>query len=206
VAHERGLERIVNLTDAVVAIAATLLVLPLVDLAGEAQRGHVGDLISDNGDKLFAFVLSFVVIARFWVVHQRIYRNIGAYVPMLVWANFVWLLGIVFIPFPTELVGTRGASDATSSALYVGTLALTTIAAAAQQIIIVRRPELEHESVRGSLSSENSLASAGSMVLAVILTVLIPSVGLWSLLLLVAADPTANVIRRLRARGPAPAA
>lgn len=59
-----------NLTDAVVAIAATLLVLPLVDVIGELDGNHVGQLLRDNGDKLFAFVLSFVVIARFWMVHS----------------------------------------------------------------------------------------------------------------------------------------
>ena len=36
-----GLERTVTLTDAVVAIAMTLLVLPLVEVSGDVDANHV---------------------------------------------------------------------------------------------------------------------------------------------------------------------
>jgi uncharacterized membrane protein len=63
---QRGFDRLVDLSDVVVAIAATLLVLPLVDIAGEIDKGDLGSLFVDHWQQLFAFVLSFAVICRFW--------------------------------------------------------------------------------------------------------------------------------------------
>ncbi|WP_410615855.1 TMEM175 family protein [Amycolatopsis sp. lyj-109] len=58
-------------TDAVVAIAITLLVLPLVEAVPDAVAQHLGPavLISENQWKIYSFLLGFAVIARLWVVH-----------------------------------------------------------------------------------------------------------------------------------------
>lgn len=114
------------------------------------------------------------------------------------WANFAWLLGIVFLPFPTELIGTRGVKDSSAAALYIGTLAFTTAAATAQQLILARKPELQHEEVRGGVAVVGSVISTGAMLLALLISVVVPSVGLWSLLLLVLADPITGLINRRR--------
>jgi uncharacterized membrane protein len=62
----RGLDRLVFFTDAVTAIAITLLILPLVDSVERAAgEGHsAAQFIGDNLSQLAAFGLSFVVIAR----------------------------------------------------------------------------------------------------------------------------------------------
>ncbi|MFP3380774.1 TMEM175 family protein, partial [Bacillus sp. SIMBA_069] len=71
---ERGLDRLVNFSDAAVAIAITLLILPLVDAAGQIGHSSFGEFIDKNFWEIFAFVVSFAVIARFWVVHHRIFE------------------------------------------------------------------------------------------------------------------------------------
>ncbi len=62
-------------TDAAVAIALTLLVLPLVDIVPEAA--HSGEpavaVVTDNLAPIGSFLLSFAVIARFWSVHHRLF-------------------------------------------------------------------------------------------------------------------------------------
>ena len=108
---DRGLDRLVNFSDAVVAIAATLLVLPLVDTASTIGSQHVGTLLAHNWRQIFSFVLSFAVICRFWVVHHGMYEYVQTYSSRLVWMNCFWLLTIVFLPFPTQLVGSAAHDD-----------------------------------------------------------------------------------------------
>jgi len=50
------------LTDAVVAIAMTLLVLPLVELAREVDTDSVGSVLTEHRDVFLGFLVSFLVI------------------------------------------------------------------------------------------------------------------------------------------------
>ena len=70
--RERGLDRFLTFVDAVVAIAITLLVLPLAELAGEVGDGSVTDLLDEHRGELFAFFLSFFVIARLWFAQHHV--------------------------------------------------------------------------------------------------------------------------------------
>lgn len=64
--RSRDLERFLTFVDAVVAIAVTLLVLPLVDIVREVgENGSVVHLLQGHVSQLGAFALSFTVIARF---------------------------------------------------------------------------------------------------------------------------------------------
>ena len=54
VTTERGLDRLVNFSDAVTAVAVTLLVLPLIDLVGEGQT--VADLFNEYSAQLISFI------------------------------------------------------------------------------------------------------------------------------------------------------
>ena len=65
--EEDSAERLKAFTDAVVAIAMTLLILPLMesvtDVGGEG--GGVAEWLDDHAGQLFGFALSFVMIATF---------------------------------------------------------------------------------------------------------------------------------------------
>ena len=95
--RKRALDRLMFFSDAVAAIAATLLILPLVDDASAIGHRSVGDLLSDNWPALFAFALSFAVIYRFWIIHHHLYENVNDYSEPLLWANGLWLISIVFM-------------------------------------------------------------------------------------------------------------
>lgn len=65
-------------TDAVVAIAMTLLILPLMESVGEAS--DAGDSAAEwlyaHDGQLLAFVLSFVIVAMFWRANHRLFEHI----------------------------------------------------------------------------------------------------------------------------------
>jgi uncharacterized membrane protein len=175
---EHGLRRLVNFGDAVVAIAITLLILPLVDAAGSINtKGDVGLFLADNKLRLFAFVLSFVVIGDFWYQHHQMYEKVAAYDSVLVSAGFLWLLSIVFLPFPTELIGSANKVLTAGHALYIGTLLVTTLAAFLQQWRIVTHPELQVASARSDITIWPSLIVTSLMAAAFIITVAVPRVG-----------------------------
>ena len=73
--QERGLERLVLFSDAVVAIALTLLILPLTDVEIEAGQTLV-EVLRNYSGKLLAFGISFAVIARYWLGHHSIFKDV----------------------------------------------------------------------------------------------------------------------------------
>ena len=184
---QRGFDRLVNLSDAVVAIAATLLILPLVDTASEIDAGDLGSLFVDHWQQLFAFALSFAVICRFWLIHHALFNRLVGFSRPLLWANFVWMGSIAFLPFPTELVAFAGADHALTSALYVATMCVAAGATTLIQWIAIRNPELQSAEVRGTMTLHEALASSITMVVVLVVVVVLPGVGLWALLLLVPA-------------------
>ena len=197
---ERGFDRLVNFSDAVVAIAITLLILPLVDTATELSDGSILELLEKDWLKLLVFVISFVVIGRFWLAHHRMYESVVGYNSGLLWVNLLWLMSIVFLPFPTELIATSGGNSPTTSLLYVGTMVVTSASLAWQQWIVVRHPELQAAEVRGNLRIGPAIASAVMMVVVFIATYLLPQLGLLTLFLLVLTGPVQAVTRRLMRR------
>lgn len=70
-------ERVVFFTDAVVAIAMTLLILPLMEAVNEAS-GEVDAThwLDEHFGQLLAFVLSFVIIGQFWLTHHRYFQHV----------------------------------------------------------------------------------------------------------------------------------
>ncbi|MDO9398036.1 MAG: TMEM175 family protein, partial [Herbiconiux sp.] len=142
-------------------------------------------------------VISFAVIGRFWISHHRMYENLIGYDLGIIWVNLLWLLTIVFLPFPTELIATDGSSNPVTTALYVGTMLATSLVGSWQQWLLRRRPALQAEAVRGTLRILPALVSTALMAVAFATTVLVPQVGLFALFLLVLTGPAQRLIDRL---------
>jgi uncharacterized membrane protein len=124
-----GMDRIEFFSDAVFAISMTLLVVTLV-LPMSVLPATFAEAVNGLSHGLFTFVLSFVVIGQFWIAHHRLFRLIRGYDLALLWLNLLHLLGICFLPFPTEILGRYfGAPGA--GFLYGGTLTATSLFGAA---------------------------------------------------------------------------
>jgi uncharacterized membrane protein len=201
-ASERGFHRLVAFDDAVVAIAITLLILPLVDSASNLHTG-IKPFLRTNEPKLWAFALSFVVIGNFWWGQHQMFERVRTYNTTLVWGVFIWLFAIVALPFPTELIGSRTPSGVGGKSIYVGTMLLASIGQLIQQWAIVRWPDLQLEAHRGTVTLDATLILAVLMGAAFVLCAT-PSLGLWPLLGLLLTRPLLFLVK-LRRRPPASA-
>ena len=105
-----GVERLLALSDGVVAIAITLLVLQLnvpapAKLADATSASELATQLGKGADQLISYVISFYVIAQFWLVHHRVFRRIAGQREGLAWWNFVFLFTITVMPFTSDLLG-----------------------------------------------------------------------------------------------------
>ncbi|HEY4197635.1 MAG TPA: TMEM175 family protein [Mucilaginibacter sp.] len=95
-------ERLVFFCDAVIAIAITLLAL---DLKVKPAGPHLTFADIANAWHTFAaFILSFIIIAVFWINHHRFFVYIKAVDSKVITYNIGWLLFIVLLPFTTSLI------------------------------------------------------------------------------------------------------
>lgn len=178
--QERGLERLILFSDAVVAIAITLLVLPLLDLAD--HRGSLSDMFSDGGSQVMVFFISFLVVASFWVNHRELFEGIDRSTPVLTWMDILWLMTIAFLPFPTEVLGVHGPDGAGVRAFYVGSLLACSVAQLLLSLTIMRTPRVWRDGKRPEFSLNGSIASAGLFAVIFVVATLVPAIGLWALL------------------------
>jgi uncharacterized membrane protein len=192
---ERGLDRLVNFGDAVVAIAITLLVLPLLELHAADESAGFTDLLRHHEAAFVAFFLSFVVIGRLWLVHHQLFESVEAYDGTLLGLHMLWLLTIAFLPFPTALIGGRLASVATN-ALYVGTLTASSACLASMRWHIERTPAVRGAAPRKS--AREGFITTALFALALVLTVSVPDAGLWPMVVLVFEPVTGYWVRRRR--------
>lgn len=193
---ERGFDRLVNFSDAVVAIAITLLVLPLVTEASNLSQESVGQFLRENYMQFFSFFLSFIIIGRFWLVHHQMFERLRDFnTSMLVW-NLLWLLGIVFLAFPTELFATSGGDDVVTNALYIGTMLWITVALLGISLTAYRSPELLKSGDSGDAHLSRGVAMVVLLVVALGVCLLWPMIGLYSLFALFFTRPIERLLQR----------
>jgi uncharacterized membrane protein len=201
--RSRDFERFLTFADAVVAIAMTLLVLPLVDVAGElALPGHdhsVVHLLQDHQAQLYAFLLSFAVIANLWFTQHQVIRPVAVHDALVTRLMVVWLLMIVFLPFPTALVAEQGQQPVTK-ALYIGTMTLSSVVMALMAQRIRFTPAVRDSD--DAIDPTGSWVSAALFALALALSLAVPAIGYYALLLLLLIGPLTRGLRRLRGRQP----
>lgn len=101
----RSVDRLINFSDAVVAVAVTLLALPLVDIMGPQGDETLFTVLSLHAGEIGAFLFTFYVVALMWLVHNRILNSITNYDGRLFWLNATWLVGIVLLPWISSMYG-----------------------------------------------------------------------------------------------------
>lgn len=196
--HQAGreLDRIVFFSDAVFAIAITILVLDIRVPDGLSPAELPAQVLS-LGPKYLSYVISFLVLAVYWQAHHRIFRPIRGYDGTLVWLNYFFLMAVAFLPFPTSLLGEYSeqqvsvviyAANAAAASLLLS--AISWYATSGHRLV---PPDLEDEEeklrrLQGLVVPVVFLASIGVSFLS-------PTAAMYSWLFLIATDP---LVRRLR--------
>lgn len=106
--------RVEAFSDGVFAIAITLLVINLLEIHGD---------LAHHWPSYLAFAFSFVTIGVMWVNHHGLMDQFDRVDRVLLFLNLMLLMGIVFIAFPTGLIGENiraGGDEARSSAFAYG--------------------------------------------------------------------------------------
>jgi uncharacterized membrane protein len=119
----RSVDRLINFSDAVVAVAVTVLVLPLVDIPGPTGEETVWTVIGEHASELWTFLFTFYVVAVMWLAHNRILNSIGRYDPFIFWINTTWLACIVLLPWVSAMFGESSGGRTSVGLLYWGTMA-----------------------------------------------------------------------------------
>src|SRR4030095_900900 len=115
---EFQLERMILFSDAVFAIAITLLVIEIKIPDKEFLKEH-GDLsdktllheLSQLGPKFTGFLISFLLIGLYWSIHHRLFGFVTNYDRRLLFLNLVFLFFIVLMPFSTGFYSEYAGSE-----------------------------------------------------------------------------------------------
>jgi uncharacterized membrane protein len=109
------MERIVFFSDAVFAIAITLLALEIRLPESESllDDRELFEQLTGVWHSYLGFFISFMVIGVFWMAHHRKFRLIKRFDSRLMMLNLLMLMVIAFIPFPSSLISKYPGQTAT---------------------------------------------------------------------------------------------
>ncbi|HEX3925216.1 MAG TPA: TMEM175 family protein [Streptosporangiaceae bacterium] len=168
-----SVDRLLTLSDGVVAIALTLLVLQLTVPSKLANPQSASDLAAQLGhdaDQLISYVISFYVIAHFWLIHHRVFRQLSGQQEGLAWWNFAFLFTITIMPFTSALLGQYA-----SNPLAVGIFALNLLVAS-----LATQATLDLGRRRGLLTADSDVLSRRAGLLRTAATAVILLVNRWA--------------------------
>jgi len=117
-------ERLETFSDGVFAIAITLLVLTIASPTKYTDLAHQLGL---RWPSLAAYVVSFIVIGIMWLNHHTIFTHLDHIDRGLFYLNLLLLMTIVFIPYPTGVLGEalrRGVGARTAAVFYTAVMAI----------------------------------------------------------------------------------
>ena len=146
--------RLLALSDGVIAVAITLLVLDirLPEGFGELSDSELWAALVALWPRFLAYLLSFYVIANFWFSHRSKFNHIIKTDGRLMWINMLFLLTVGLVPFTTNLIAESGGTVSTmvyAASMVVSGLSLSGIwlYASANKLIdpkVTREERREH--------------------------------------------------------------
>ena len=126
--HHYDTVRVEALSDGVIAIVITLLILEISVPHVEGDETLANTLL-DQWPSYFGFVLSFIMVGIMWMNHHTMFKDIERSDHVLLALNLLLLLAIATVPFSTavlaEYLDQDGATRLTATVFYGGTFTVT---------------------------------------------------------------------------------
>ena len=196
---DNSVGRLLALSDGVFAIAMTLLALDLrvPDLGSNPTDAALRHALRQDSGTYLAFILSFYVVATYWIRHRRIMKSVVAVHPRLLRDTLILLLIVAAVPFPTSLLAEYGGVP-TALALYGG------FGAVASLVLILLRRDAALPGVSAAPQDVSSgFETWGNLIvfaLCIPAGYLLHGHGPWVLLLIAVVSVVGRVQHRLRQR------
>ncbi|MDY7089904.1 MAG: TMEM175 family protein [Actinomycetota bacterium] len=138
--------RLEAFTDAILAIAITLLSLDLKLPASEEGK-PLGEALLHHWPSYLAYVVSFLVIGIIWVNHHAMFALIARVDRVTLFLNLLLMLVVAAIPFPTALFAehlTEEGNSHVAAALYSGLMVAMSLCFIALWRWVIIHPNLLH--------------------------------------------------------------
>lgn len=169
--EQPGIGRLLSLSDGVVAIALTLLVLqlrvpPVHEVANENSAAGLAAQLGRDGDQFVSYGISFFIIAQFWLIHHRVFRQISGHQEGLAWWNFAFLFTITVMPFTSDLLGNYSENPLAVN-IFAVNLLLASLATLATLKLGQRRGLLAPQATPRSVRVSELRSAMGALVLVV---------------------------------------
>jgi uncharacterized membrane protein len=165
--------RIEALTDGIYAVAMTLLVIDLK--FPEHVEIHTADALAQAmvtlSPKFFSWIISFMVLAMFWIAHHRIFTHVRHTTSRLVGINIFQLALVSFMPFCSALIGEYGGA-LLAQIVYSANMVLLALFSWMLARHVYRHPELSSQPMsrgayRGALVRNVALIAISLVAVAI---------------------------------------
>ncbi|MFC4530300.1 TMEM175 family protein [Sphaerisporangium dianthi] len=193
-------DRVIFFSDAVIAIAMTLLALELPVPHGRTAAEAWHSFLELLPEEYLNFVISFGVIAAFWTAHHQYFRHIHAVDAALRRYNLGWLFLIVVVPFATRVNSQDGhfPLGPVLYAIVISGIALMMVFMALHAVRAhLLRPQAPPHAMRRLLVGAG--AAAAVFLLSIPVSFASPSWGKYFWLLTIVASRAATYLSRRRA-------
>ena len=190
-------ERAKTFADAVVAIAMTLLILPLMESVADVAGADKSALhwFAEHQQQLVSFVLSFTMIAMFWMTHHRVFASVETVTTPLLWIVMAWLLTIVWLPVATAMSGQMDSDDPFVKVVYIGSMLAIALMMLWQRLYLRAHPRLHHITEAHLVSGVSAdIAMVVLFAVALALAVFVPVIGYWALMIMFLVSPVQRFV------------
>lgn len=146
--------------------------------------------------------MSFALVATYWTVHHGAVSRVRSFAGGMLRANFVWILAIVMLPVTSGMI-VGFDSDTLSLGIYLGNIALISLALLWLEIEMLRHPGSGTDpDLRRRIGT--ATGSISCILLAFVLVAFTP-LSWWGMLALALIGPVARAFQRWFQRRDRPA-